>query len=96
VTGAYKQYIVAIYIVLLTLKGCATIATLTEPETRNKVFSGTVRHIEMQGAHATCFDMPFSLAADVVLLPVTIPWTAYNFIIMGENKTSAIQGDKEK
>jgi uncharacterized protein YceK len=62
----------------LALSGCATIGTLGEPETRNKVYSGTIRDIQLDCAHGTCLDLPFSLAADTVVLPVTIPWSIYN------------------
>jgi len=62
----------------LALCGCATIGTLGEPETRNKVYSGTIRDIQLKCAHGTCLDLPFSLAADTVALPATIPWSLYN------------------
>jgi uncharacterized protein YceK len=75
--------------------GCATIMTIGETETKNKVFSGTVRHIELKCAHAICLDMPFSLVADTVLLPVTIPWTAYNFIKVDENQTPTEQNGRD-
>ena len=61
------------------LAGCATIGTLSEDETKNKVFSGTIRHGELKCAHATCLDFPFSFVADVILLPITIPWSLVNF-----------------
>ena len=78
----------AIAVGLLTISGCATVMTLGEQETKNKVFSGTIRHVELKCAHAVCVDMPFSLVADTVLLPVTIPWTGYNFINVHENRRS--------
>ena len=62
----------------LALSGCATIGTLGEPETRNKVYSGTIRDIQLGCAHGTCLDLPFSLSADTVVLPATIPWSIYN------------------
>jgi uncharacterized protein YceK len=62
----------------LALSGCATIGTLGEPETRNKVYSGTIRDIQLKCAHGTCLDLPFSLAPDTVVLPATIPWSLYN------------------
>ena len=61
------------------LAGCTTIGTLTEEQTRNKIYSGTIRQVELKCAHATCLDSPFSLSADTVLLPVTIPWTVMNY-----------------
>ncbi len=61
------------------LAGCATIGTLTEEQTRNKIYSGTIRQVELKCAHATCLDFPFSLIADTVLLPVTIPWTVISY-----------------
>jgi len=61
------------------LSSCATIGTLGEPETLNKVYSGTIRDIQLGCAHGTCLDLPFSLVADTVVLPVTIPWSLYNW-----------------
>lgn len=66
--------------VLMTLAGCGTLATLEEKENRNKVYSGTIRHVELKCAHATCLDAPFSVLLDTLLLPVTLPWTAYNYM----------------
>jgi uncharacterized protein YceK len=62
----------------LALSSCATIGTLGEPQTRNKVFSGTIRDVELGCAHGTCLDLAFSLVADTVVLPATIPWSLYN------------------
>jgi uncharacterized protein YceK len=62
----------------LMLANCATISTLSEDETKNKVLSGTIRHGELKCAHGTCLDFPFSLVADVLLLPITIPWSLVN------------------
>jgi len=53
--------------------------TLAEHETKNKVFSGTRRHVELKCAHAVCLDFPFSRVADAVLLPVTTPWSIANW-----------------
>jgi uncharacterized protein YceK len=83
-------------LLLLAVSGCATMGTLTEPETKNKVFSGTVRHVELKCAHATCLDFPFSLVADVILLPVTIPWTAYRYIATDESvKTDKVKENEK-
>jgi uncharacterized protein YceK len=74
-----KYQIIAInVIILLSLSGCVSAFTLSEKEHNNKVFSGTIRHFELGCAHAVCIDFPFSLVTDVVLLPVTIPWSIYN------------------
>jgi uncharacterized protein YceK len=64
----------------MALSGCATIATLGEPETKNKVFSGTIRHFELACGHGQCVDFPFSLIADTVILPATIPWSIINVV----------------
>src|SRR5215510_226074 len=69
---------ISLVLVAVALSGCGTIGTLGEPQTRNKVFSGTIRDIQLQGAHGTCLDLPFSLVADAVVLPATIPWSLYN------------------
>ena len=63
---------------------CSTIGTLGENETRNKIYSGTVRQWELGCAHGTCLDFPFSLVADTLLLPFTIPWTVVNLSNEGE------------
>jgi uncharacterized protein YceK len=63
----------------LWLSGCATISTLTEPETKNKIYSGTIRHFDLKCGHGTCLDFPFSFILDTVLLPFTIPVTIYNY-----------------
>lgn len=69
---------ISLALVAVTLSGCATIGTLGEPQTRNKVFSGTIRDVQLEGAHGTCLDFPFSLVADVIVLPATIPWSLCN------------------
>jgi uncharacterized protein YceK len=71
---------------LAGLFGCATVGTLAEPETTNKIFSGTIRHTELKCAHAVCVDFPFSLVADAVLLPVTIPWSIVNLVRSGPDR----------
>jgi uncharacterized protein YceK len=79
---------------LITLSGCATLATLSEDETKNKIYSGTIRHIELKCAHATCIDAPFSLVLDTLLLPFTIPKTIWNSSKSeGKNKSD---GSSEK
>jgi uncharacterized protein YceK len=95
-TGQHGQRVIATLIALLTLSGCVTIGTLAESETKNKIFSGTIRHIDLKCAHAVCLDMPFSLVADAVIIPVTIPWTAYNFIKSDENQEPSENGGREK
>jgi uncharacterized protein YceK len=83
-------------VTLLVLSGCATIVTLTEPETNNKIFSGTIRHIENKCAHGICLDMPFSLVVDAVVTPITIPWTAYNYIRPEEKQKPIESSGNEK
>lgn len=70
---------ITLILIPMVLMGCTTAITLSEPETKNKVYSGTVRQVDLGCAHGTCLDFPFSLVADTVLLPVTIPWTIVNF-----------------
>jgi len=79
-----------IFLVLMPmlLMGCTTALTLSEPETRNKVYSGTVRQVDLGCAHGTCLDFPFSLVADTLLLPITIPWTLVN-LADGKSETSS-------
>jgi uncharacterized protein YceK len=87
---------ILVFLSLTTIQGCATIGTLTEPETKNKIFSGTIRHVDLQCAHAVCLDAPFSLIADTLVLPVTIPWSVYNFLKSDEEQKPALQGNIEK
>src|SRR5581483_9372717 len=76
--GAAAVLVVAVS----ALSGCATILTLNEDDYRSKIYSGTRAHMEGSGcAHGICIDMPFSLAADTLLLPITIPWTVANFVL---------------
>jgi len=81
-------------LLVAALSGCATIGTLAERQTRNKVFSGTIRHFELGCAHGVCLDFPFSLVADVVVLPVTIPWTVVNLLRAEEEPEGP--GEKER
>jgi uncharacterized protein YceK len=72
--------LVSILLVLTigSLAGCTTLSTLGEEEHNNKIYSGTIRQVELGCGHGVCIDFPFSLVADTVLLPVTIPWSIYN------------------
>lgn len=74
-----RKTIIISVLLQFSLTGCATSLTLTESETKNKIYSGTIRQFSLGCAHATCLDFPFSLAADTVLLPITIPWTIVNY-----------------
>jgi uncharacterized protein YceK len=67
----------------IAVGGCATIGTLSEEETKNKIYSGTIRHAELKCAHAVCLDFPFSLVADTFLLPITVPWSVVNLVRAG-------------
>jgi uncharacterized protein YceK len=81
-------------LLVAVLSGCTTIGTLSEQDTNNKIFSGTIRQVELKCAHAVCLDFPFSLAADAVLLPVTVPWSVVNFI-QSDDKEPQHPGGKE-
>jgi uncharacterized protein YceK len=70
----------------VAVSGCATIGTLSEEETKNKIYSGTIRHAELKCAHAVCLDFPFSLVADTFLLPISVPWSIVNFVRAGGSK----------
>ena len=74
-----KRLIVLPIISCMYISGCTTIITLSEPETKNKIYSGTVRQIELKCAHGTCLDFPLSFILDTVILPITIPVTIYNY-----------------
>ena len=56
--------------------GCGTLVTLTDnKEWPNQIYAGTRASAN---GHATQIDVPFSLIADTVVLPYTIPRTIYN------------------
>lgn len=60
----------------LVLSGCGTIESLRSNEPfPNVVYGGT--YLSLHG-HVTQFDAPFSLVADTVVLPYTIPRTIHN------------------
>jgi len=65
---------------LLIISGCETVYTLKHENGRNKVYTGTISHINGFCDHGRCLDAPFSFVLDTILLPATIPWTAYNYI----------------
>ncbi|WP_019143248.1 YceK/YidQ family lipoprotein [Noviherbaspirillum massiliense] len=73
-----KVYAIAIFI-FTNLCGCVSVGTLVENKTPNKIYSGTRRHIEARCMSIVCADLPFSLVADTLLLPVTVPWTLVDF-----------------
>lgn len=52
------------------VSGCGTLATATGKKEEFGVYSGTKRSVE-NGAH-TWLDIPFSVVADTLLLPVTV------------------------
>lgn len=72
----------------LLLAGCSTIATTVaskdtfqcdEKHTITRIYSGVSNDIrflrgDYQDKGLVLWDLPFSLAADTVLLPVTVPW----------------------
>lgn len=74
-----KQIITLIMSISVFLSGCATSQTLSEQDTKNKIYSGTIRNWELKCAHATCLDFPFSIVADTLVLPYTIPKTVINY-----------------
>ncbi len=85
----YVVFVVMAYSLSLTI-GCATVGTLLELETKNKIYSGTIRHFKIQCNHGACLDFPFSLALDTAILPVTIPVTIFNFthdMVNGNSET---------
>ena len=65
-------------VVIMSMTGCATTVALQE-DGKNQIYSGTIKHFELGCAHAVCLDFPFSLIADTVILPYTIPRTIYNY-----------------
>ena len=65
----------AFAVITMFISGCGTIYSLQERYPRNKVFSGVVAS---WNGHATFIDIPFSLVADTIALPYTIPKTIAN------------------
>ena len=56
--------------------GCGTIVTLSHnQEWPNQIYAGTRASAN---GHVTQIDVPFSLIADTLVLPYTIPRTIYN------------------
>lgn len=80
-----RRYLI---LIMLAFSGCTTIDTVSDEKVKNKILSGTARHIELQCAHAVCIDAPFSLVLDVVLLPATIPLTFYKNSHISNKQTS--------
>ncbi len=81
-----KMKIATAFIFLMTLSSCATIGSLTtEPEDTGNVviFSGTRTDLGSAWTfmHMGIIDWPFSLVADVVVLPYTIPKSIYNLAV---------------
>jgi uncharacterized protein YceK len=68
-------------LVTLLSSGCVTIMTLSEPQPCNKVYSGTIGNLSDGWwlAHSLFMDVPFSLIADTIVLPYTIPKTIVNY-----------------
>jgi len=61
----------------LLLSGCGTIWALSNNEQwPNQIYAGTRASAT---GHSTQLDVPFSLIADTLVLPYTIPRTIYNF-----------------
>ena len=55
--------------------GCSTIVCLGDNKgTPNQIFAGTREDLNPH----TIYDLPFSLVADTIVLPYTIPRTIYN------------------
>jgi len=67
--------------ILILCHGCGTINSLTEREPRNKIYSGVAADFSSSWTfgHVGILDWPFSLAADTIMLPYTIPKTIANY-----------------
>lgn len=65
-----------LFAVSLFAAGCGTMSALGDDQAwPNQVYAGTRA---AAGGHATQWDVPFSLVADTILLPYTIPRTIHN------------------
>lgn len=68
---------IAVVAVAGTLSGCGTAISLADGQQKTKVYGGTRTSALSHGGQ---LDVPFSLAVDTALLPVTIPWTIANHV----------------
>ena len=80
-----KKPVILLILFAVTVSGCATVATLAEDEPKNKIFSGTRTHVSSGCGCTLCIDLPFSLAADIVALPYTVPKTISTSLSSKEN-----------
>jgi uncharacterized protein YceK len=69
------------FVFVAALAGCSTISTVKEREPRCKIYSGTRLNFSSSWVfvHVGLLDWPFSLVADTIALPYTIPKTIRNF-----------------
>jgi uncharacterized protein YceK len=80
-------------IALLLISGCGTAGTLNAKSGQtNLVYSGVREETHPLSPH-TFLDLPFSLVADTVVLPYTIPRTVY---IQSHPATQSIERPTEK
>ena len=74
--------------------GCGTLVTLTDnKEWPNQIYAGTRA---AANGHATQIDVPFSLIADTVVLPYTIPRTIYNLSQRDDQQKNQGNADASK
>src|SRR5262249_14348319 len=60
-----------------------------ESGSRGPTRGWAVRVCHGEYAHAVCLDFPFSLVADAVLLPVTVPWSIVNWTRPGSDRPAS-------
>ena len=69
-----------------TCAGCGTLNTTADPNSKFGIYSGTKASAE---GNATQWDVPFSLVADTILLPITIPLEVARRLGATEDKQAA-------
>ncbi len=71
-----KCFEAGVCLLLLSISGCGTIGRLIDDDgCQNLLFSGT--RASLGNPHGGFLDAPFSLVADIIVLPYTIPATIH-------------------
>ncbi len=77
---ASRRLLVAVASCALALSGCGTLANTFKEEPKNKIYVGVRQDLAgWTFAHGGFIDLPFSVVADNILLPYTIPKTIANY-----------------
>src|SRR5207253_1191719 len=78
---------------LLLSTGCGTTVALRDNDRfPNQIYAGT--RCSLHGACCAVGDVPFSMVADTIVLPYTIPRTAINLAMAHDQKPPALGDEK--